>query len=164
VAHRNCLCADSTTLLLQSLPPARRPTGHETRKRGCPSFAFFGKGGYHESRTGSRISDPLPRTQRIEGHPAPDVDGSSTLNLSPSETAGPSTTLRFGRDDNSVAVAGLALSGEILDLKRICHPDRSVPGFPATWYSPTATCAAFREESRRKFDDATKLDRKSGGA
>ena len=38
-------------------------------------------------------------------------------------TAGPSTSLRFGRDDNSVGE--LALSAEIFDLKRICHPDRS---------------------------------------
>ena len=49
-------------------------------------------------------------------------------------------------------------------LKKICHPDRSVPGFPATRHSPTATCAAFCKESRMKFANATNLDRKSGGA
>jgi hypothetical protein len=42
--------------------------------------------------------------------------------------------------------------------------DRSEPGFPDTRHSPTATCAAFSEESRMKFDEATNLDRKSGEA
>jgi len=46
----------------------------------------------------------------------------------------------------------------------LCHPDRSVPGFPTTRHSPTATYAAFRKESRTKFDDATNLHRKFGGA
>jgi len=82
--------------------------------------------------------------------------------LLPRETAGPSAPLRSGRDDNSVAE--WALSGEILDLKRICHPDRSVPGFPTTQHSPTATCAALRKESRMKFTEATTVNRKSGGA
>jgi GNAT superfamily N-acetyltransferase len=36
------------------------------------------------------------------------------------------------------------------------------PGFPATQYSATATCAAFSKESPMKFGDATDLDRKSG--
>jgi hypothetical protein len=54
-----------------------------------------------------------------------------------------------------------------LDWKRhpkICHPDRSEPGFPATRHSPTSTCAAFVKESRRKFANATKFNRKSGVA
>ena|ERR1700733_5432958 len=38
------------------------------------------------------------------------------------------------------------------------------PGFPATRHSPTATCAAFSKESRMRFANATKLDRKSGGS
>src|SRR5277367_607954 len=42
--------------------------------------------------------------------------------------------------------------------------DRSVPGFPVTWYSPTPACAAFSKESRMKSANATKLDRKSGVA
>src|SRR5208282_575506 len=46
----------------------------------------------------------------------------------------------------------------------ICHPDRSVPGFPVTQYSPTPACAAFSKESRMKLANATKLDRKSGAA
>jgi hypothetical protein len=82
--------------------------------------------------------------------------------FSSSKTAGPSTTLRFGRDDNSVAA--WALSGEILDLKRICHPDRSEPGFPAAWHSPTTTFAVPARRDRMKFDDATNVDRKSGGS
>jgi hypothetical protein len=45
-----------------------------------------------------------------------------------------------------------------------CHPDRSVPGFPATRHSPTATCAAFGKESRMQFANATNLHRKSVGA
>jgi GNAT superfamily N-acetyltransferase len=36
------------------------------------------------------------------------------------------------------------------------------PGFPATPYSPTATCGAFSKETRTKFANATELDRKSG--
>jgi hypothetical protein len=47
---------------------------------------------------------------------------------------------------------------------KLCHPDRSVPGFPASRPSPRATCAAFRKESRLMFANATNLDRKSGGA
>jgi GNAT superfamily N-acetyltransferase len=35
-------------------------------------------------------------------------------------------------------------------------------GFPATRYSPTATCAAFSKESRTKSANATEFDRKSG--
>ena len=46
----------------------------------------------------------------------------------------------------------------------ICHPDRSVPGFPATRHSPADTCAAFSKESRMKFANATNLNRKSGVA
>jgi hypothetical protein len=47
---------------------------------------------------------------------------------------------------------------------KLCHPDRSGPGFPATRPSPASTCAAFRKESRMKFANATNLDRKSGEA
>jgi hypothetical protein len=46
----------------------------------------------------------------------------------------------------------------------ICHPDRSEPGFPVTLRSPTPACAAFGKESRMKFANATKFDRKSGFA
>ena len=35
--------------------------------------------------------------------------------------------------------------------------------FPTTLLSPTATYAAFFKESRTKFTDATRPDRKSGG-
>jgi hypothetical protein len=39
------------------------------------------------------------------------------------KTAGPSTPLRSGRDDNFVAQS--ALSCEVINLKKNCHPDRS---------------------------------------
>jgi hypothetical protein len=55
-------------------------------------------------------------------------------------------------------------SREAFDFKRICHPDRSEPGFPATRHTPAATCAAFSKESRMKFPNATNFDRKSGVA
>jgi hypothetical protein len=45
-----------------------------------------------------------------------------------------------------------------------CHPDRSVPGFPATLRLDIAACAAFRKESRMKLANATNFDRKSGVA
>src|SRR5580700_5617030 len=53
---------------------------------------------------------------------------------------------------------------KLLRAQRNCHPDRSVPGFPATRHSPASTCAAFSKESRMKFANATNLDRKSGVA
>jgi hypothetical protein len=52
----------------------------------------------------------------------------------------------------------------MLMVPQNCHPDRSVPGFPATRHSPTTTCAAFSKESRMKFANAANLDRKSGVA
>jgi hypothetical protein len=45
-----------------------------------------------------------------------------------------------------------------------CHPDRRVPGFPATRHSPPSTYAAFLKESRMKFANATNINRKSGAA
>src|SRR6202000_1775337 len=53
---------------------------------------------------------------------------------------------------------------KLLRAQQNCHPDRSVPGFPATRHSPASTCAAFSKESRMKFANATNLDRKSGVA
>jgi hypothetical protein len=49
-------------------------------------------------------------------------------------------------------------------VQQSCHPDRSVPGFPATRHSPAATCAAFSKESRIKFANATNLNRKIRGS
>jgi hypothetical protein len=46
----------------------------------------------------------------------------------------------------------------------LCHPDRSVPGFPTVRLSPATTFAALRKESRMKPTEATALNRKSGGA
>jgi hypothetical protein len=45
-----------------------------------------------------------------------------------------------------------------------CHPDRSVPGFPATlhWTSPRVRLSV--RERRMKCTNATKFHRKSGGA
>ena len=51
---------------------------------------------------------------------------------------------------------------KLLRAQQNCHPDRSVPGFPATRHSPASTCAAFSKESRMKFANATNLNRKSG--
>src|SRR5271156_2683669 len=51
-----------------------------------------------------------------------------------------------------------------VSMQQNCHPDRSVPGFPATRNTPAATCAAFSKESRMKFANATNLHRKSGVA
>jgi hypothetical protein len=48
--------------------------------------------------------------------------------------------------------------------QQICHLDRSVPGFPTSQRLATTTHAALREERRRNFINATKLDGKSGGA
>jgi hypothetical protein len=47
------------------------------------------------------------------------------------ETAGPSTSLRYGRDDNSVAGSTTVPSHLFRPLQN-CHPDRSVPGFPTS--------------------------------
>jgi hypothetical protein len=47
---------------------------------------------------------------------------------------------------------------------KLCHPDRSAPGFPVTRHSPTTTCAAFSEESCMKIANAINLNRKSGVA
>jgi hypothetical protein len=55
------------------------------------------------------------------------------------------------------------LHREILDPERICHPDRSEPGFPTTQHSSTTTRAAFSKESRIKFASATHLHRSSSG-
>ena len=46
----------------------------------------------------------------------------------------------------------------------LCHLDRSVPEFPTSPLSITATYAALRKESRTYFTDDTTVHRKSGGA
>jgi hypothetical protein len=94
------------------------------------------------ARSTANYNESAPRNRRME----------------PQETAGPSTPLRSGRDDNSSA------QQQVPARNKNCHPDRSVPGFPATRNSPAATCAAFSEESRMKFANATNLHRKSGVA
>jgi hypothetical protein len=50
------------------------------------------------------------------------------------------------------------------NLKQNCHPDRSVPGFPATlhWTWPRVRLSV--RERRMKSINATKSHRKSGGA
>jgi hypothetical protein len=51
--------------------------------------------------------------------------------MAAAETAGPSTTLRSGRDDNSVAGSD-TVPLHLVRLLQNCHPDRSVPGFPTS--------------------------------
>jgi len=48
------------------------------------------------------------------------------------------------------------------EIKKVTASDRSEPGFPVTLHSPTPACAAFSKESRMKFANATKSNRKSG--
>jgi hypothetical protein len=57
----------------------------------------------------------------------------------------------------------LSTTAKVQRHSPLCHPDRSVPGFPATqrWTWP---CAAFCKESRMKFANANNLDKKSGVA
>jgi hypothetical protein len=58
----------------------------------------------------------------------------------------------------------LRLSNRSLWKRRppLCHPERTRISYYAA--PEMATCAAFIEESRMKFADPTKLDRKSGAA
>jgi hypothetical protein len=49
-------------------------------------------------------------------------------------------------------------------LQMNCHPDRSVPGFPATQHLDKPAYAPFRKERRMKFAEATNFQRKSGVA
>ena len=53
---------------------------------------------------------------------------------------------------------------EVLNQSNLCHPDRSVPRISYCAALTVASYAAFRKESRMKFANATKLDRKSGGS
>jgi hypothetical protein len=77
--------------------------------------------------------------------------------LSPRKTAGRSTTLRFGRDDNSVSVS------ESRPQNQFVIPTEAYPDFLAR--SPVeAKYAPFRRERRMKFAEATNFHRKSGGA
>jgi hypothetical protein len=86
--------------------------------------------------------------------------------VSPSEEKAQVPPLRSGRDDNSVgpSTAICLTAFGAFSKQQNCHPDRSAPGFPATQHSPAATCAAFSEESRIKFANASNLNRKSGVA
>src|ERR1700693_3625313 len=103
------------------------------------------------------------------------------------ETAGPSTALRSGRDDNSV-MAYKCFATELLSrpeepsasgppkvMKNGCcsaplsmeaspSPLSSRPGFPATqhWTKPRVRLSV--KERRMRSPNATKLHRKSGGA
>ena len=80
------------------------------------------------------------------------------------ETAGPSTALRSGRDDNSVGPLTSHSSdrfrGHFPATELSSRPERT--RIPATRHSPAATCAAFSKESRVRFANATDLNRKSG--
>jgi hypothetical protein len=48
--------------------------------------------------------------------------------------------------------------------EKICHLDRSVPGFPTSLHLTTATNAALSKQGRTHLTDHATLDRKSGGA
>jgi hypothetical protein len=48
--------------------------------------------------------------------------------------------------------------------KMTCHPDRSVPGFPATQRWTKQRVRLSVRERRMKCTSATKFHRKSGGA
>jgi hypothetical protein len=52
------------------------------------------------------------------------------------ETAGPSTSLRYGRDDNSVAGSTTVPSHLFRSLQN-CHPDRSVAKWRDLRFSPS---------------------------
>jgi hypothetical protein len=49
---------------------------------------------------------------------------------------------------------------KVLTYSPLCHPERTRISYYAA--PEMATCAAFIEESRMKFADPAKLDRKSG--
>jgi hypothetical protein len=89
------------------------------------------------------------------------------------ETAGPSTPLRFGRDDNSVgplaAIRLTAFWGHFLAIELSSRLSRPAVEPERTRISchaalDMAASAAFRKESRMNFANATKFDRKSGVA
>ncbi len=67
------------------------------------------------------------------------------------ETAGPSTTLRSGRDDNSSCAINLSSRPERTRIS--CHAAPDI-----------AACAAFRKESRMKLANATGLDQEIRGS
>jgi hypothetical protein len=49
-------------------------------------------------------------------------------------------------------------------LQQKCHPDRSVPGFPATQHGTSPRVRLSVRERRMNCTNATKVHRKSGGA
>jgi hypothetical protein len=81
------------------------------------------------------------------------------------QTAGPSAPLRSGRDDTSFSGKYPKRPEEWISVVRQkCHPDRSVPGFPATqhWTKPRVRLSL--KERRMSSANATKVHRKSGVA
>jgi hypothetical protein len=110
---------------------------------------------------------PGQKVRRM-GHPNTDLSKASLLAdeeslMAAAETAGPSTTLRSGRDDNFVAgvrhcsVASIPATTELSS-----RPERTRISYFALLAA--TTCAALRRESRMIFLNATTLHRKSGGA
>jgi hypothetical protein len=73
-------------------------------------------------------------------------------------TAGPSTTLRFGREDKSER------QRKVLSPGKICHPEPERTRVSCHAALAIAACAAFIKESRMMFAEPTNLDRKSGVA
>ena len=79
------------------------------------------------------------------------------------ETAGPSTTLRSGRDDNTVVPARASAGNYLIPATQLSsRPERTRISYFAL--RATTTGAALRRESRMQIIKATGLDRKSGGA
>jgi hypothetical protein len=91
--------------------------------------------------------------------------------LSIVDTAGPSPTLRFGRDDK-VKGNPPPCKSSMWDVKEERRPVgcggtplKPKPGLTlvsCTLHQATAACAAFSKESRMKFINANRLHRKSG--
>jgi hypothetical protein len=83
--------------------------------------------------------------------------------MAAAETAGPSTALRSGRDDNSVA-AGIDATEQCPTpaTELSSRPERTRISYFALLAA--TTCAALPRESRMIFINATTLHRKSGGA
>jgi hypothetical protein len=78
------------------------------------------------------------------------------------ETAGPSTALRSGRDDNSIGVQVFLTEALAARAELSSRPERTRISYFAL--PATTTFAALRRESRMQLINATDLNRKSGGA
>jgi hypothetical protein len=78
------------------------------------------------------------------------------------ETAGPSTSLRSGRDDKFSWKATILRDSSAPATNLSSRPERTLISCHAAL--DKATCAPFRKERRMKFAEATNLHRKLGVA